>query len=248
MESQALPASEGERAKSVRFRSLQFGWVAVVQRTARTFFVVLNSPREIRYADYQAHDYGSTVYHKGTKQQLQARGLAVGIGFPGEPGCHARKVAVPTEQAGVELRIELLHPSEWFGEVPRFEVTARRSEAEQEALKKAKREADAEKARIERLKTMPATPDKFREEVAQTFWSLANITKAQMQAKDGYRFTSEVVDDFTDAITEAYWAIKNGAAVGASPRQKYQQVMCASARADKPLQQFLSSIQDCDSL
>lgn len=242
MEGQLLPVIDDQRAKSVRFRSLQFGWTTVRQRTARTFFVVLKSPREIRNADYRTRDYGTAVYHEGTKQQLQERGLGVGIGFPGEPGCHIRKVTVPTTQPGAKLRIELLHPSEWFGEVPRFEVEVRRSEAEQEALKKAKQEAEAEKARLERLKTMPATPEKFRDDVADCFWTWVKFTKRQMESSDGYRFTSDVVDEFVETVSEAYWTIKNGDTTGCSPRKKLQLVLGESAKADKPLQRFLANL------
>lgn len=244
MEDQPLPSIDAQRAKSVRFRSSRFGWATVVQRTARTCFVVLNSPSEIRNADYEVLDYGGIVYHKGTKQQLQERRLGVGIGFPGEADRKTRKVKTLAPQTGCEVWIELLHPSDWFGEVPRYRVSVHRSEAEQEAIKTAKRKTEAERHRLERLKNMPATPDKFRNEVADTFLTLANIAKARMQSSDGYRFTSEVVGEFTDAITDAYWVIKNGATTGTSPQQKLQQVMRANAKADAPLQRFLESVAE----
>ena len=242
LEHRPLPGIEDEKRRTVRISSPRFGWVIVSQRAADVFFVALDAPSEIRCAKYEASDYGYAVYHKGTKEQLQARGLGVGHGFPGEPGCNVRKVTTANPMKGSEMRIELLRRSEWCGDQPRFEVVVRRSEAEQEVLKTVKAQAEAEKRCLERLKTMPATADKYRDDVADTFWTFVSYAKRQMQSTDGYRFTSEVVDEFVETATEAYWTIKNGQTTGASPRKRLQQVMSASARADKPLQQFLATV------
>ena len=104
-----------------------------------------------------------------------------------------------------------------------------------------------ENARIVRLRTMPATPDKFRDGVAETFWALVDATRSQMQPKEGYGFTSEAVDDFIETAADAYWAIKEGETTGSSPRKKLQQVMCEKAKTDAPLQRFLASINSATS-
>mgnify|MGYP001546534733 CR=1 FL=1 len=123
------------------------------------------------------------------------------IGFPGEPGCNSRKLSATIPETGGKMSIELLRPEEWCGDVRRFEVVVRRSEVEQAAQKEIKRAAleareqvqmatALEYARIVRLRTMPATPDKFRDGVAETFWALVDATRSQMQPKVGYGFTS----------------------------------------------------------
>jgi hypothetical protein len=247
MERQPLPGDQDEKRRTVRVSSPRFGWVIVSQRAAGMFFVALRAPSEIRCAKYEASDYGFAVSHRGTKEQLQARGFGAGQGFPGEPGCNVRKVTAADPKTGSEVRIELLRPSDWCGVQPRFEVVVRRSKAEQESLEAAKKKDEAERRRLERLKTMPDTRDKYREDVAQTFWTCVSVTKAQMESKDGYRFTSEVVEEFMELATEAFWTIKDGDTSGGSPRQKFQQVMSANAKANKPLQRFLSAIRDDES-
>ena len=96
--------------------------------------------------------------------------------------------------------------------------------------------------RLKGLKTMAATPAEFRELLAEMFWTWASMTKGRMQPQDGYRFTSEVVDEFMDSMTDAYWAIKNGETTGVSPKKKLQQVMSQKAKADEPLQRFFANL------
>lgn len=175
---------------------------------------------------------------RGTKEQLRSLGIALDGPYPGEQGGKERW-AQTRDRRGYKVRITRASTT-WPGlfladiEVPK-DVRDKMRESEKQAA--------AEKERLQRLKTLPATPDKYREEVAKTFWMFASATKAQMQAKDGYRFTDEVVEEFMDAVSEAYWAIKDGQTVGRSPRDKLQQVLCAKAKADVPLQRFLSSFR-----
>lgn len=239
---QSVPVSEDGRHKSFRVDSDRFGWVTVAQRTAQTFIVVLQLPREIRNADYTVSDYGHSVHHRGTKQQLQDRGIGVGIGFPGEPGCHRRKVTLPPADSGEETCIELMHRGDWCGDVPRFHVTAWRSEAQVKAAEQAKRDAEAEKRRPERLKAMPATPQAFRDRIAKSFWAWADFICLEMQPKEGYRFTSGAVDDFMEAATNLFWVLKNGDTEGHSPLVDLQEVLGARAKSDQPLQRFLAGV------
>jgi len=64
-----------------------------------------------------------------------------------------------------------------------------------------------------------------------------------MQTDVGYRLTDDSVQEFMDAATEAYWAIKEGETAGRSPRAKLQQELEARAKADQPLQRFLGQVQ-----
>lgn len=240
LQDRAVPPLSTDRAKPIQFATSRYGEVVLRQRTARTFFVVMKSPKELRYAAYEAREYDWCVYHEGTKQQLQERGVAVGVGFPGEPGCNKRKVTLPGPQDG---KIELLGKHRWCGEVPRYEVFIRRSEAEQAAAKRTKSQAEDEKRRLERLKTMAATPAEFRDDIAEMFWAWGGGTKNMMQSQDGYRFTPEVVEEFMDAVREAYWVIKEGHVTGSSPRDKLRKVLSENAKADAPLQRFLASAQ-----
>jgi hypothetical protein len=175
---------------------------------------------------------------RGTKEQLKSIGVALDGPYPGEQGGKERW-AQTRDQRGYKVRITRASTT-WAG---LFLADIEVPEDVRKKMQEAKKEADAEKERLQRLKTMPATADKFREDVAKTFWMFASATKAQMQAKDGYRFTDEVVEEFMDAVSEAYWSIKNGQTAGRSPREKLQQVMCAKAKSDKSLQRFLSSFR-----
>lgn len=242
LEGHPLPAIEDERRKTLRFRSDRFGWVAVSQRAGSTFFVVLNPPSDIRCAEYSVRDYGHSVCHTGTKQQLQSKGLAVNVGFPGEEGCNVRRLTTLDPTTGAEVRIELLAKCDWWGDVPRFVATVRRSEAEQEAVKKAKQEALFERGRLLQLKTLPATAQEFRDDAARTFWTFASAVKAQLLSQDGYRLTDESVERYMLAVKEAFWAIKKGDTCGRSPRDRLQQELSAKAKANMPLQRFLSSL------
>lgn len=239
---QSLPASENERRTSIRVASDRFGAVTVTQRTAHTFIVVLNLPREIRNAEYETEDHGRIVWHKGTKHQLQERGLGVGIGFPGEPGCKRREVVLSMPETGGKVRIELCNRSDWCGDVPRFTVTVWRSEAEVKAADQAKRDAEAEKQRPARLKAMPATPEAFRDRVASAFWTWADFVRLEMRPDAGFRFTTDTVDEFMQAATNLYWVLKNGDTEGHSPLVDLQEVLGARAKSDQPLQRFLAGV------
>ena len=246
MDGQPLPGIEDARHKTVQLRSPRFGHIIVAQRAAQTFIVTLQAPSEIRNADYEARDCDWGALHYGTKRQLQERGLGVGIGFPGEPGCNRRQLTALAPNGKSAMRVELLHRSDWHGEVPRYMLSVDRTEAELESLKKVKRDADNEQLRLQTLKSMPATPEKFRDAVADIFWAGVSVAKAHMQAKDGYRFAPDVVDEFIETVTDVYWTLKEGETIGCSPRNKLQQVLCANAKADAPLQRFLSGLRPND--
>lgn len=175
---------------------------------------------------------------RGTKEQLKSIGVALEGPYPGEQGGKERW-AQTRDQRGYKVRITRASTT-WPG---LFLADIEVPEEVRKKMREAEKQTTAEKERLQRLKTLPATPDKFREEVAKTFWMFASATKAQMQAKDGYRFTDGVVEEFMDAVSEAYWAIKDGQTVGRSPREKLEQVLCANAKADVPLQRFLSSFR-----
>ena len=234
MDEQAVPSPDSKR-QTHRFRSKRFGLTVIVRRTSDSFIVVLSQPSEIGNEKYASRDFGSCVYHRGTKRQLQDRGFGIGFGFPGEPHCNQRKVTAGSAQ------IHLLRPSDWWGDVPRYEILYRRSESEQAAATALTIEEEAKKQRIHRLKSMPERSDQFKDGVADTFWKAVCATKAAMESKDGYRFCADVVEEFMDSAEDAYWTLKNGGTEGISPRKKLQQVMGKSAKADMPLQRFLAN-------
>jgi hypothetical protein len=166
---------------------------------------------------------------RGTKEQLRSLGIALDGPYPGEQG-GGKRWAQTNDRRGYRVRItkaSTIWPGLFFADI----------EVPEEVRKKTR----AEEERLQRLKKLPPTPDKFREDVAKTFWYFTSAIKTQMQSEEGYRFTDEAVEDFMDAVSEAYRAIKEGQTVGRSPREKLQQVLCANAKADKPLQRFLSS-------
>lgn len=247
MGDQPLPVVDGSKRKRVSFCSERFGWVSMAQRSAGSFFVFLHAPREIRFADYQVTESEWAVTHKGTKEQLHARGLGVGLGFPGEPGCNRRKVTTFDSQTGAEVCFALLSRSEWCGDVPRFEVTAQRSEGEKEAFKRAKRVSpDAIKAKRD-LAAMPKSAQDFRLGLIDSMrsWIRAVLAGAISPPEwHGYTLDSDAVEEIHasfDAVVEAIAAapVKFDPTVHAQVAQQYR---AAIAAADKPFQAQVAAL------
>lgn len=231
----------GERlAKTLRFLSRRFGCTAIARRSATELFVETQAPSEVRCTRYQTGYFGRSPTHTGTKAQLIEHGIGTGLGFPGEPGCNVRMVT-GVDGNGNKLRIELLHPSDWHGDTPRFDVRVLNrdkplaSDPPSSGLERSKR--------LRELQSLPATRAAFRDDMAKTFWAWALATKKLMQNQDGFRFAQDAVDDYMASVTDAYWCIKNGETVGIGPKQQLAALLAEGAKEDLPLQQMLNACE-----
>jgi hypothetical protein len=173
----------------------------------------------------------------GTKAQLRSIGVALDGPYPGEQG-GAERFTRTLDKRG--FKVNIARDTKWPG---LYRARIKMPQEAQEQRREAEKKAEAERERLRRLKTLPATADKYRESVAGTFWACVCAVGNGMQAEDGYRFTTDAIEEFMDAARDAYWAIKDGETQGRSPREKLQRVLCANAKADASLQSFLSSLR-----
>ena len=187
--------------------------------------------------------YSSEMFERwrGSKEQLRSLGIWCDTPYPGEAG--GKRWMQARDRRGYKVRITRASTI-WAG---LFDADIELPAEVREAKREKQRAVKEERARLQELKTMPATPDKFRSAVADSFWSwVCGVVKPQMESKDGYRFAPDVVDEFIETVTEAYWALREGETIGCSPRKRLQQVLCANAKADAPLQRFLSGLRPND--
>lgn len=176
---------------------------------------------------------------QGTKKQLQAMGIGIAFALPGEPGGNPR-TASTRDRRGYAVRIKRAS-TVWtdfyeayisIPETPRTPVDATKSE----------RRGAVDDLIIARLKAMPATPEKFKGDVATNFSIHIATTARAMRGEGGFRFTDEAIDKFVQAAIVAMSALHNGDTEGLAPLETMRGVLCARAKDDEPLQRFLASL------
>lgn len=184
--------------------------------------------------------YGVSESWRGTKEQLQAMGIGAGVLFPGEP--NAKRWMFVRDRRGYRTKLSRYSDTwpglYWAGiEYPQ-EVKA----AERAKEKLAEDQAAARRTQVQMIERLPQTPEALREHIASTFWHFVNHTLDCMRPAHGYRFTEDAKEEFKDAASDAFWALKNGDTEGRSPREDLTRLQATEAKADVPLQAFLASI------
>jgi hypothetical protein len=173
---------------------------------------------------------------KGTAAQLQAMGIGVGIAFPGGPGAGRSVRAIDAHGNPVTISI--------LSDVWRtYRAEVRVSEATRERRKFAKEHARVQRARIERLKSLPQTRDDFRKQVADGFWKSICDTLQAMRATEGFRIDEDDCDEFKRIAQETVWFLRDDATVvGKAPARIVESIAALEAQRDDALQDMLRAL------
>jgi hypothetical protein len=173
----------------------------------------------------------------GTKEQLQAVGIGVGMSFPGESD--AKRWFKTKDDRGFSARVAPCwrHPH-W--RVFRVELELPKEVKEEHERERRAQQDSARRAEQEvtRLKALPKSADEFREGAARGFWLLASVTLGLMRPELGLRYDAETIAEVKSALSDAYWLLKQGDTEG----QTAAAVLASRAKADKPLQSFLARV------
>ena len=102
----------------------------------------------------------------------------------------------------------------------------------------------AQKSNEPDLSRLPESAEALRSRLLEALAGVSDLAARAMQAKIGYRYTSDAVEEFREAIGDAYEVLKHGNIVGRSRTQEIQRAAAARAKADKPLQFLLARLRD----
>lgn len=196
--------------------------------------------RALSEASSPACTYRSEMseHWRGSKEQLRAIGIALEGPYPGEPGGNPRCVY---DRDARGWRVRISRASRTWADV--FDVHIEvPNEVRAEAVR-AQLKAKAEQRRLDHLRTMPTTPEAYRERVAGLFLRVAVAVQTEMEPDDGFRYTPEAVEAFVEMARDAYWFLKEGQTSGTSPRDALTRALVSNAKADHSLQRFLSNVR-----
>jgi hypothetical protein len=184
--------------------------------------------------------------YNGTKTALINAGLLEDGMFPGDPdrgktmvtykpdGTAARQGSSARKGLQVCRRGRSVY-------VVRVAVSAEETERRL-AERKAKSERERE---LKELRALPQTQAGFLRHGADVFWEFVTVARFTLmnEARFGFRVDDDTLEEFMDAAGNAYWAIRNGGAVGKSPRVKLRNLQFAEAQRNGPLQTFLERVR-----
>lgn len=192
-----LPGLPGGRKRRCSMATRRWGLTEINLQRDGSYLMQLRPPSEVRYAAMNVHDCGHSIYTRGTKQQLQAAGIGVGIEFPGEPHANKRKCTV-RESSGRTYTLTLAYRGDWCGDVPRYLAHETRSEHEIEQIKR----ATERRQWCERVaRNGPNSPDEFRQAVSDAvkFFCSDLLLSTFTQGQGAYRF--DLAEDEREALT-----------------------------------------------
>lgn len=179
--------------------------------------------------------YMETWY--GSRSQLEASGFTIDGPLPGEEGMSKRRGRAQ-DKRGYGAAVMLVEPNLWPG---LFKVEVRLPEEHREQLKKAQQSDKRRRAMELAVKDAPATQAQFRSEAAQRFWLWVNLTICELRDGVGFRLSDASIDEFKDAASEAFHAIREGEVIGESLKKRYAVMQHEDARKDVALQRFIAS-------
>lgn len=110
-----------------------------------------------------------------------------------------------------------------------------------EKAAESKRQAERRQAEIEKLKSLPATRQAFRDDVAEGFWIFVNAATRLMRPKVGFSFAEDFIDEFRESASAIYWSIKDGEVQGKSPKEELKLMLIEASKADLTLQRLIAS-------
>jgi hypothetical protein len=176
-------------------------------------------------------------YLSGTKAQLQAAGIGVGVLYPGEPGAACRSIRT-TDAYGNQVTLSI--ESEVWAT---YKAEVRVSNETRERRTFAKKHARDQQARIERLKSLPQTREQFRRCVADAFWKSICETLQAMRPPEGFRIDDDDCEEFKQLAKEAFWFLKDEATVvGKAPARVVESIAVLEAQRDDALQDLLRAV------
>lgn len=174
---------------------------------------------------------------RGSKAQLQASGIGVGIAFPGEPGGNRRRVQT-MDSRGYVTRISVYNEL-WS----LFEACVDIPASAQETKEEEKRALDLEQRQLAELKYLPPNRQAFRDREAARFHRKIDLVLTYLQPQAGYRFSDAAKEKFLDACCDAFEVLKHGEVIGESPAVAIQRIAAEHAKRNAPLQAFLAQAE-----
>lgn len=153
----------------------------------------------------------------GTKEQLQAAGIGVGVAFPGEPGAQPRQITV-LDARGFKARIARAYRRQGAARyrveirLPHAETERRRAERqERERLERLRESAQAAGMTVEQwlLRDVPASAEQFQENACDYAERLLGLVESQLLGRFGYSFDAAACAQGT-ALTGAIMRLFEG--------------------------------------
>jgi hypothetical protein len=144
--------------------------------------------------EHDEYDWGE--HFVGTKEQLQAVGIGVGVAFPGEPGAQPRQITV-RDPRGFKARIARAYRAQGAGRYrvdirfPPPERERRRAEREErKRLEKLRAAAQEAGMTVEQwlLRDMPESAAEFRANALGFVVGLLDSVERRMLGRFGYSF------------------------------------------------------------
>lgn len=182
----------------------------------------------------------------GTKQQLQAMGIGVGVAFPGEPGA---VITGKSWQRGVHTQDKrgfsvCIEPN-FFLDLydARIDIPKEHSEALKQQKEEEERQQRKERLAIAALREAPKTKAEYREHMERrTFW-LRCLRSDVASGDSGYRISDEDVAELDSLFEEIETLLSGATIVGNGPAKLLQQKLGTKAREDAQLQAFLATMK-----
>lgn len=142
------------------------------------------------------HEYDHVERFVGTKEQLQAVGIGVGVAFPGEPGAQPRQITV-RDPRGFKAQIARAYPWQGAGRYrvnihfPPAEWESRRAERqERKRLERLRATAQEAGMTVEQwlLRDVPESAAAFRAQKCGGAEFITALIWAHLDGRDGYSF------------------------------------------------------------
>ncbi|MCL4182829.1 MAG: hypothetical protein KJ011_05220 [Burkholderiaceae bacterium] len=175
---------------------------------------------------------------EGTKEQLQAVGIGVGVAFPGEPGAQPRQITV-RDPRGLKARIRPSYPRQGTGvycvriDFPPAEHERRRAELqERERLEALRKDAQEAGMTVEEWlsRGVHRSTDDYRDRICGRVEMLFEIIEEKMIGDCGYSFDASVLAQCEALAARILILIENGRIV--LDRDAHQQAL-AEKRAER---------------
>ena len=209
--------------------------------------------RVIDQVRVERYDWGDVC--RGTRAALIAAGIVSDGQFPGDPGRGSTSCSYFADgsmfRRGGPGGCKSVLKIERYGK--KFQVRVVADAAEQkrrrapDAREVSRAAVDARRVRtedldIQRLRDLPATAQDFRERAGEEFVFHIVSTSMAMSPREGFRYTDAAIAEFNEAATKALDVLFCGDTEGRPPMEGMQRTLCARAKDDEPLQEFLSSL------